>query len=386
MKDRIRTLLLTAMGFRWQAKAAGTLLGLLGKRPTDPLPMGLHNHPWMLRLFPYGSLSYTRDWEEAFLAEDRLEVTTCDVMNLAESLSCMRRIREYELIIIMHSAVGDAVCTELIPFLAKRRSPLALFFGNEYDLMEKKIRFANAVAADYLCTQLPLQAAKFVYQDCTGEIVEMPHALNPSVYYDMGLARDVDIGFRGAAYHRVVGDTERTDLLRYFQNPQNTPGFVTDVVEQMLPRDQWARYLNRCKGIVGAESGTYYLDRGGKTITRVKKYLKKRPRASMEELHERFFSRCGEVVSGKAVSSRHFEPMGTKTCQILVQGRYNGILTAGEHYIPVKKDLSDVDEALEKFRDSSLREKIASQALEHALGGHTYAHRVRTLLQRMGAA
>ncbi len=85
-------------------------------------------------------------------------------------------------------------------------------------------------------------------------------------------------------------------------------------------------------------------------------------------------------VSGKAISSRHFEPMGTKTCQFLLEGDYNGILRPEEHYVAVRRDLSDVDEAARRFRDDGDRQEIADRAYEYALSEHTYAHRVESIL------
>src|SRR5207248_3169827 len=116
-----------------------------------------------------------------------------------------------------------------------------------------------------------------------------------------------------------------------------------------------------------------------------KAFEEKHPEASFEELHARFFaSPTVDYVSGKALSSRHFEAIGTKTCQLLLEGHYNGILEPETHYIAVKKDLSDLDEAVERFRDASYREQIVERAFQHALGSHTYAHRVRTLLDAVG--
>ena len=87
-------------------------------------------------------------------------------------------------------------------------------------------------------------------------------------------------------------------------------------------------------------------------------------------------------MSGKAISSRHFEAVGTKTCQLLVEGRYNGILEAGVHYIPVRRDLDDIEDATRRLLDTAERTRIADAAYEHVRRGHTYSHRVDHLLRR----
>ena len=90
-------------------------------------------------------------------------------------------------------------------------------------------------------------------------------------------------------------------------------------------------------------------------------------------------------MSGKSISSRHFEPIGTKTCQILLEGEYNGVLVPDEHYISVRKDRSNLGEAVRRFRDEGYRQAIAECAYEHVMSNHTYAHRVRSVLAAVGA-
>ena len=41
----------------------------------------------------------------------------------------------------------------------------------------------------------------------------------------------------------------------------------------------------------------------------------------------------------------------TKTAQILVEGRYSGVLEPERHYLPVRRDFSNLDEVLERARD-----------------------------------
>lgn len=120
---------------------------------------------------------------------------------------------------------------------------------------------------------------------------------------------------------------------------------------------------------------------GGRLLTRARDYnLHEKPDASFADVYELFYANAAREVSGKSVSSRHFEPIGTKTCQILVEGEYNGVLRPGEHYIPVKRDLSDVEEAVREFKDEGRRRAIAEQAYEYVMSGHTYAHRVAGVL------
>jgi glycosyl transferase family 1 len=91
-----------------------------------------------------------------------------------------------------------------------------------------------------------------------------------------------------------------------------------------------------------------------------------------------------EYVSGKCLSSRHIDAAGTKTCQLLLEGGYNGILRADEHYVEVRLDLSNLDEAIKALVDDGRRAAVVDRAYEHVLDGHTYAHRMTALLSAIG--
>jgi hypothetical protein len=178
-----------------------------------------------------------------------------------------------------------------------------------------------------------------------------------------------------------VGDRERTDLIEWFEQKGTALGLSCDIRKQRLPREAWNLFLNGCKGIIGAESGTYYLNDRGRLLERARAYnLFKDREATFDEIFERFYRGQSREVSGKSISSRHFEPIGTKTCQLLLEGHYNGILKPDEHYISIKRDLSDVNDAIAKFRDHDYRRKIADTAYDYVMAGHTYDHRVARLL------
>jgi spore maturation protein CgeB len=295
-----------------------------------------------------------------------------------------RALAEYPLIVVLHSVAGDRMSLLLhaVRWFQRRRGRLAVFIGNEYDLMAEKIRFLRETGADYICSQLPIDTARWVYEECRGSaVLPMAHALNPALYKpSKPLPRPIDIGFVGDLYERLIGDRERSDIVQFFRARGSEFGLRCDIRAQRMRRSEWAAFLNECNGAIGAESGTYYLDRNGQILRQAKEYLTRHPHATFEEVYDACYRDATGYISGKAVSSRHFEPIGTRTCQILVEGHYNGILQPGRHYLPVKRDLSDVGEAIRQFKDPDRRTRIANDAYEYVLSAHTHAHRVKLLV------
>lgn len=335
----------------------------------------------------YANLSYMDDWKDAFSQNPFLKIDTFNINDLTQFPKIKSKINSYQLIIILHSAAGDdmSLLLKTIPLLQKRKAKLAMFIGNEYDLMEEKFRFIKEIGAEFICSQLPLESAEWLYAELQpAKVLHLPHALNPKVYFpEQNTKRAIDIGFRGDLYTFWIGDNERNDFLKYFLD--KAKGLHFDVVfNKRLARSDWAKFLNHSKGIFGGESGSYFLDRQGSILHKAKTYYYQHPTCSLNELEELFFKNPElPYISGKAISSRHFEPIGTKTCQILLEGHYNGILKPDEHYISVKKDYSNFGEAVERFKDDTYRNKITEQAYQLVMSEHTYKHRVDALLKKM---
>ena len=395
MKHRLRTLYLTANGVGSQIILVDTVLrGIFSYREGDRPPAMLRRYPYINLLFAElrdvnAQLSYSADWRDAFVNSPDLAVEVCNINNLVHFGRCLLGLRKYDLIVVSHVAAGDdmTVLARAAGWFHRRRAPMVLFIGNEYDLLDDKLKFIRETGVEFVCSQLPLAAAEYLYQKgANSRLIEMPHALNADKYRPLpGASREIDIGFIGDIYWPFVGDRERTDLIEWFEKHGADQGLSCDIRKQRVGRDEWVGFLNGCKAIVGAESGTYYLNDCGGLLERARAYnLFENRDASFEEVFNRFYRDQPCSKSGKSISSRHFEAIGTKTCQILIDGDYNGILQADQHYIAVNKDLSNIDEALEKFRDESYRTRMVEATYDYVLSQHTYAHRVERLLTIIG--
>lgn len=392
MKNRIKTLVIEASGYGWKTITFDTLAGgVLGLNAHSRIPWPLQK-TWVGRKIAgrlcghYENLSYMRDRRDAFCASPLLDVTVCNLNNLINYSLLKNAMQSWPLIIILHSAFGDnlTILQKTMSWFQDRKGKLAVFIGNEYDLMAEKLHMLGQLHVDYICSQLPLQSAQWVYADCqSAQVLPLPHALNPQIYYPKPDAkRHLDIAFRGVLYPYFIGDDDRTRLIRLFEKRCPSLGLHCEISTAKLPRKDWAFFLNTTKGIIGGESGTSYLDRQGRLIMEAKQFLLEHPQATFSEVFNRFFASPRiPFVSGKCISSRHFEPIGTKTCQILLEGDYNGILQPDEHYISVKKNMSNINDAISQFKDDGRRMEITERAYAYVMEGHTYDHRIRAFVE-----
>ena len=390
----IKTLLLYSSGGTSRDIFLQTHFGPLIKKiqGSKLLTNGIKNEQYQRLLYtlisPYEALSYVNDWKEAFENSGELDLTSLNILNQRHTHYYLKKnIKEFDLIILMHSVLGDNV--EIIsPFeqvLKERTGKLLSFVGNEYDFMREKKVFLKKIDTDYIASQLPHQASTFVYGELPAKIIEAPHALNENVYYPPELSKEYDIVFSGAKYGVFIGDQERNNLIKTIANL--TPKFKNKINigrNTNLPRNLWVELLQSAKATVGAEAGTYYLDRNGSLLEQSKEFVKQNPDTSLDVLLEKIFDNTSvDYVSGKAISSRHFEPVGTKTCQILLEGEFNGVLIEGEHYISVKKNFSNLREAIDFYLDIDLRNEIVEKTYSYILENHTYKHRVKSIINNL---
>ena len=112
--------------------------------------------------------------------------------------------------------------------------------------------------------------------------------------------------------------------------------------------------------------------------------MSQHPQASFSEVEAACFPGLDGLLSLFAISPRHLEACATKTCQVLIEGEYNGVLTAGKHYIELKRDFNNLDQVLDLIEKDALRNEIAEKAYREVVqsGLCTYRSFVRFILER----
>jgi hypothetical protein len=128
------------------------------------------------------------------------------------------------------------------------------------------------------------------------------------------------------------------------------------------------------RATIGAESGSSTLDRRGELSAHLDELVTENPELTFEE-YARQMPPGWDDYEFFAISPRHLEAVVTKTGQILVEGRYSGVLEADRHYVPVRRDLSNVDDALEAVRDDALLERLTEQAYADIYESGRYSFR-----------
>ena len=379
-------------------------------------------------------ISYFDDWLDALKSYAGFDVVEFNVLDAPRELR--RRIHDVDGVVALHSVNGDTTVhlERHIGVLSGRRVPLVSFVGNEVNLPGTSIAAKRSalgrIRPQWIATQLLQEAGELLFGDLPSlGVVSIPHALNASAFRPSTdpNERPIDIGTRVARYVPHLGDNDRNRIADRFIELGRERKLSTDICHQRYNRDGWASFLNNCKGTVSSEAGSWFLERDDATVNAIRKYLRKRggameiandlmllrlgyllprwmrrlaarafhgvggryefqtaseasERQIYEEIYARFFAnKLRPGVYGKCLSSRHFDAIGTKTCQIMFRGRFNDILEGDRHYLALDHDFGNLDDVLRRFADEGERTAVTEAARAHVLAGHTYVHRMRQL-------
>jgi hypothetical protein len=290
--------------------------------------------------------------------------------------------------------------------------------------IEDKRRWLRAVEPDFIATQLLKEAGQFLFGDLAkSDVLAIPHALNPNAFFppSLGKPRSIEIGVRTARYLPHLGDNDRNRINDYFAENAADLGLDVDISSARLDRDGWASFLQQCRATVSTEAGSWYLEKDDATVEAVRQYLNhnsdkgyvlrddsmlaktynklpdwlKRPlrllkrggliqhefadevSGDFDEIYVKFFRDLPRAPCySKCISSRHFDAVGTKTLQIMYDGRFNDILTAGKNFIELADDFGNIDDVLEQIKDTELVQNLVDDTYEYIMAEHTYAHRI----------
>ena len=195
-----------------------------------------------------------------------------------------------------------------------------------------------------------------------------------------GKARRADIGYRAwkVAYWLGEHGQRKIRVADVIGEAARRRGLKMDSSVQArdtLLGDDWFRFLLDCRATLGVEGGASLLDRDGSVKKAVETYTKDHPAADFHETREACFQNRDGEFGLACLSPRHLEACLTETCQILIEGQYNGVLRPWEHYIPVRKDFADVDKALDAFADHELVSRMVRKAYTDVVESGQWSYR-----------
>jgi hypothetical protein len=179
--------------------------------------------------------------------------------------------------------------------------------------------------------------------------------------------RRYDIGYRSRVSPYFLGKfgREKHQIAEQFHQISRHYGFKANISvheEDRLYGDNWIRFLQSCRTQLGTPSGSSIVDMDGSIIEAETAYRIAHPHAGFDEVWLNVLAPHEGKLVTETVSPRFFEYAATNTAMVLHAGHYCGVLESDKHYIPVAKDYSNVNDVIDKIRDTQYCESIANYA------------------------
>lgn len=286
-----------------------------------------------------------------------------------------------------------------VPGLRSWRGPKLAFLTNEHADMIPKLTYLENANCGWIASQYPAERVSALYGRHTrAQIVTFTHGVTPELERlapRPWAERRFDLSFRGVRYPYSLGHADRERIAAHLAGVASsrsdlrislpTPG------EGVLPGPRYLELLQDSRAVLGSEMGGEFIELDDRLRLAVGRLLSERERRGLPttwaDAQRSFGSRFTELrrtyPSGRGVSSRIFEAAMAGCLQILLEGDYQGLFVPGEHYVSLKRDMSNWDDALAVLADERASAEIIARMRQRCLESHRLVDQVRALVARI---
>jgi len=267
-------------------------------------------------------------------------------------------------------------------------------FQDEYRFCQPRFRFINDYKIDCIYTCLAAKYIPAFYGKYT-RAAQVHSVLTGYVSREILQAaenlttpdeeRTIDISYRGRPlpYYLGKGAQEKVEIGKGFLERSAGLNLNLDIKtgeQDRIYGKEWYKYLANSRGVLGVESGVSFSDIEDRARLAVESYLISNPNTSFNEVYENVLKPFEEIIPIRTISPRHFEAAALRVCQILFEGEYAGVMQPMVHYIPLKKDFSNFNEAIRLFSDPAVRRRITENAYRDLIASGRYSY--QTLVEK----
>jgi len=293
-------------------------------------------------------------------------------------------------VVVIHYSIRISLDWHLSPHIAESLRRCAAFkiafVQDEYDTTETARAWLEDLGIHAVYTCVPEEFVDHVYppdrfkevafiQNLTGYVSEdFKRSSAPPL-----ASRPFDIVYRGRelpVWYGRLGD-EKLEIGRIIRRECEARNIACDIEwddSRRIYGSDWIKFLSSGRATLGSESGSNVFDFDGTIKSGIESELALNPQATREELYGKYVASHEGKVRMNQVSPKIFEAISCRTALILFEGTYSGVVRPDKHFIPVKKDLSNLDEVFEKLGDISFLEAMTQRAFDDVIlsGEHSY--------------
>ena len=299
-------------------------------------------------------------------------------------------MNHYHIVIIhysLYSISDNYLNSTWVNALRETNAHKIMFIQDEYRRVDAFVNRMAEMKINTLFTCVPQEEIPKVYPESklpgvkkiptlTGYIPEYLLKTKP----DFSAERPIDVGYRGRNLGYWYGELaqEKTTIAVEFLERTKNKGIKCDIgykEEDRIYSKNWVKFLNSARCALGTESGASVFDFTGEIEDNVKAYIEKHPNATFEKTRDLFFKDEEGRIRLNQISPRVFESICCGNCLILFEGEYSKIIKPDIHFIPLKKDFSNIDEVVEKIKDKKYISEMAERAYNDIILNGNYHYK-----------
>jgi hypothetical protein len=293
----------------------------------------------------------------------------------------------YDAVVVHYSvriSLDEHLSLGVADLVSSFSGPKILFIQDEYENTEIARSWIEKLGIKAVFTNVPLDEIEKVYPRSRFPDVDFIPTLTGYVPEDPTLdelvaplaERKIVIGYRGRQLPHHYGQLgyEKYLIGAEMKHRAEEAGIAADIEfddSHRIYGPDWYRFIASCRATLGSESGANVFDDDGSLRALALRHSKMRyPAFAASHLKGR-----DNFVRMNQISPKIFEAIRLRTALILFEGNYSGVVKPDEHYIPLKKDFSNVAEVFARVSDLAHLEALTTRAYDQiiATGRYSYA-------------
>jgi len=292
----------------------------------------------------------------------------------------------YDAVLISYCArlcIPGYVSEQFLELLDRYEGVRAIAIQDEYDFVEMERQRLDRVRPHVVLTCTPPDQRESVYPSGRYPGTEFMQVLTGYVPLHLSRVsrarpiseRSVHIGYRGRDLGPRYGRLARMkfDIGRVFREASIARGVRCDIAMDEASRiygDAWYEWLSDCRSVLGTESGSNIFDFDGS----IDAAARSARGGQLSSVIQRKIDALDETYRMGQISPRVFEAAATRTALVLYEGRYSDALVPYEHYIPVARDHSNLDEVFRAISDTDRLQAMVDRAYAHLIESGRFSY------------
>ena len=245
----------------------------------------------------------------------------------------------------------------------------ALFLQDEYEQTEIARKWMDLLNFDIVYTCVPTEHIEKIYPADRYPNTRFTNVLTGYVTPDLRdrewvplEQRDVAIGYRGRPLSHRYGKLgfEKRHIGQRVRALAEEAGLKVDIEwsEEARVYGGWLDFLGSVRATLATESGSNMFDFDGHLDAKAKAWKD----LSFEEAYNRYFEKFDNYINMGQVSPKIFESIAVGTLLICFEGEYSGVIQPDVHFVPLKKDFSNIDDVFKKLMNDEFVQNMTERA------------------------